>query len=79
MKVFSEDEDLPVKTVEIKFLNRKILSSIPEQMTWHWPKAEDKDIIEVKYIFMGPCTPDLLKNGAFKFDDVKANELFKRL
>ena len=42
-------------------------------------KVEDKNIIGVEYIFMDPCTPDVLKNGAFKFDDVKANELFQKV
>lgn len=61
------------------FLHRKPLSSMPEQVRWHWPKVEDKHIIKVEYIFMGPCSPYLLKNAAFKFDNIKGNEKMQSL
>ena len=79
LKVFSDDEDLPVKSLEMTFVHRKYLSSMPETLTWHWPAVEDKSIIDEQYVFMGPCRPDLLKNGAYRFDDRKAVELFNKL
>lgn len=78
-KVFSEDDELPVNKVEMVFLRRKTLSSMPEKITWQWPPVEDKHIIDTDYIFMGPCSPDLLKNGSYRFDDVKANDLLKKI
>ena len=61
------------------FLHRKTISSMPEKITWQWPPVEDKHLIDVDYIFMGPCSPDLLKNGSYKFHDVKANKLMKKV
>lgn len=78
-KVFSDDEELPVNKVEMMFLHHKTLSSMPEKITWHWPPEEDKHVADIEYIFMGPCSPDLLKNGSYKFDDVKANEFMKKV
>lgn len=47
MQVFSDDEDLPVNKVEMKFLRSKALSSMPEKILWHWPPVQDKHKIDV--------------------------------
>lgn len=78
-KVFSDDEEFAVNRVEMTFLHRKTLSSMPEKITWQWLSVEDKHMVDVEYIFMGPCSPDILKKGGYKFDDVKANKIMKNM
>ena len=50
---------------------------------WDFPKKgddENNQIIEAKYIFMGPCTPaETTKNG-YKFaEDEKAIQVYKTI
>lgn len=65
--------------VEMVFLRCKTLSSMPEKITWDWPPVENKRIVDIKYIFIGPCTHVMLKNGSYRFDDAKANDLIIKL
>lgn len=69
--MYSIDDELPINKVEMTFLHRKI--------TWQWLLAEEKHMVDVEYFFMGPCSPDLQKNGAYKFDNLKANHVFRNV
>ena len=71
LKVFTNDEENNnAERVEIKFLCKKCEA-------WDFPSKEDQQIIESKFVFMGPCKPqELTKVGHF-FDDEKASLLYK--
>ncbi|MPC89387.1 hypothetical protein E2C01_084331 [Portunus trituberculatus] len=53
--VFTEDDKLVVNKIEMVFLRRKTLSSIPEKITWDWSPVEDRHIVDIDYIFRVPA------------------------
>lgn len=57
LELFREDEGLPPNKIEISFLCRKLLSSSPELVRWAWPSREDKAIISVESLLIGPAQP----------------------
>lgn len=62
LKIFSDDVDDSAKSVEMKFLHYTCGS-------WVFPKVDDTKIVNVKYVFMGPCTAtDITKKG-YKFSE----------
>jgi hypothetical protein len=78
-KVFSNDGDEPVNKVEIKFLLQKQLSADTSRIRWNFPPVSDVEIVEAKFIGYGPCKPDILMGGNFRFDDEAAKAALEAL
>ena len=73
LKTFEDDEDAEVNQIEIEFLKRKCLSRDPKFWTWHAPLKKDVKIVDVKYVLVGPCIPDV-RSGKFYFPNREASD-----
>ena len=74
LKVFSEDVDEPANMVEMKFLHYKF------NKLWDYPRKEDKQMIEAKYIFLGPVIPIYTGKDGYKFDeDEQSLSIYKQI
>ena len=44
---------------------------------WDFPKEKDTEIVDVNYVFLGPCMPsDISKHGYLFKEDARALKLF---
>ena len=69
MFTYGEKND-NAERVDIKLLRKKCEA-------WDFPSKEDQQIIELKFVFMGPCKPQELRKVGHFFDDEKASLLYK--
>lgn len=71
LHVFSDDGDNDADQVEMTFLQYK------SDRIWVFPKKIDKDIISVKYIFLGPVSPAAVTVSGYRFNenDIEAKNL----
>ena len=70
-KVFSHDENTIATFAEFKFLHYKC-------DFWEFPKQDDIQIIDLKFIYLGPCIPAETCKKCYRFsEDNKALEMFK--
>ena len=58
LKVPSHD-DVMAKEAELKFLHNTC-------GYWDFPKVDDIQVVETKYIFIGPCTPSEITKKGYK-------------
>ena len=71
--MFSDDVDTLATSSEFKLLQYSC-------GIWKFPRIAKIRIIETKYIFYGPCTPQATTNNEYKFeDDEKTQKMFKSL
>ena len=71
LKIFRLDVSGQITDVELKFMHRKTITSIPEKVTWDWPSKDDICTVKVNRVFMGPSRPNLHKSR-FSFKDEQA-------
>ena len=58
--------------MEIKFLKNTC------DNYWEFPKSDDTKIIDIDYVFIGPCTPTEIKKNGYRFkEDEEALEKYK--
>ena len=63
-QMFAPDPDSDVDKVEFTFLRPRI------DGYWDWPRKEEKEIVDAKFVFFGPCHPSLPQPGkGFRFED----------
>ena len=62
-QVFAPDPEENVESVEMKFLHYRLSGF------WDFPKQPDIEIVDAKYLFLGPCTPAIVVGKGFKFDE----------
>ena len=73
VQVFCEDEDEPASSAEFNFLHYSC-------GYWDFPKKPDKKIVEVKYVFFGPCVPVETTKKGYKFaEDQDAQVRYKEI
>ena len=77
LKTFEDDEDEQANKIEVEFLKQKSLSSDPKLWTWHSPMKKEVEILDVKFVLFGPCTPDI-RAGKFYFPDCEASACLVR-
>ena len=73
--VFSEDSDSNATHTEMKFLRYRA------DGFWDFPTVDDIDIVQVKFLYLGPCTPSETVNGkGYRFiEDDEASKRHKLL
>ena len=80
IRTFADDDDTPVTKAEIDYLQKKNISSNPNEWTWI-QRAQDKkdiDIVDTQYIFYGPEEPEV-KKCLLRFPDEIAFARLKKI
>ena len=66
-KTFAQNPDDNADTVEMNFLRYR------GDGFWDFPKMQDVEIVDVKYLFLGPCQPLQMVSGkGYKFEEDSA-------
>ena len=69
--MFANDEEEEVNLVEMSFLHYK------SDKIWDYPKGGDVQMVDPKYIFLGPVVPaKTLKHGFTFHEDIKSLKLY---
>ena len=73
LHMFSFDPDSPVDEVEFRFLHPKMGGYSD------WPRNEPSQKISAKFIFHGPCMPDLNRKGFIIEDEERVKILYRMM
>ena len=69
--MFSEDADSPINLVEIGFLHYSC-------QYLEFSQKDDSQVLDLKYLFMGPCIPsETMKLGCKFIEDNHVLEIYK--
>ena len=71
-KVFSNDADSAVIKAEFKFLNYQC-------GYWDFPKRNDSEIVDIKYVFHGPCIPVETTKKGYRFEENEVVTKYNRI
>ena len=73
--MFSHDEESDIAQIEVEFLQKKTVTSDPTRWTWGEPRnRKDVEIVNTKFVLLGPVLPNIGKNYLC-FPDVVAAAL----
>ena len=73
-KCFSFDSDSDVDQVEMSFLRYR------GNHCFDYPQTKDIETVDSKFVFVGPCMPDMIQGQGFQFkEDRLAKERFLKI